>query len=232
MAFLDDVEELEEKLKGRGISLPVVAVVLVVVLALVFFGLKACVSYLSSDDVSFRVAQEAAEEADDGGEEAGEESANSPQLICVYVTGAVQNPGVYEVSSDARVNDALQLAGGATKKANLEGVNLAATLQDGQQITIPRKGEEGASGSGAASSGNITSGTSSGASSGGSAGLVNVNTATSEELQTLPGIGPALAQRIIDYRTSQGSFKSCEDITNVSGIGEKTYERISSLICI
>lgn len=231
MAFLDDVEELEGKVKGQGISLPLVAVVLVLLLALVFFGMKACVSSLSSDDVSFRVAEASTEEATSEEEtgQVGEEVV--PQTICVYVTGAVKNPGVYEVAADARVNDVLLLAGGATKKANLEGVNLASPLQDGQQVTIPRKSDGGEGSSGTVSSGSESA---SGASSttGGDSGLVNLNTASSDELQSLPGIGPALAQRIIDYRTSQGSFKSCEEVTNVSGIGEKTYEQIASLICV
>jgi competence protein ComEA len=145
----------------------------------------------------------------------------SPAEILVYVTGLVRRPGVYELHQGDRVIDAIRLAGGAKPGADLTAVNLAAFLTDAQQITVLKRG---ATGSGGASSG--VSGT------GGAQALININTATLEELETLSGIGPSLGQRIIDYRTEHGPFKSVDDLTEVSGIGEKRLADIRSKITV
>ena len=131
--------------------------------------------------------------------------------VVVYVSGWVRHPGVYEFRSGERIVDAIERAGGARNGADLTSLNLAAILADGEQIVVGRVG--------AADS--PPSGTSTGSNPSDPGGLVNVNTATLEELETLSGIGPALGQRIIDYREEHGPFQAVDELLNVSGIGEK-----------
>ncbi len=148
----------------------------------------------------------------------------SPSPILVYVAGWVRQPGVYQLHQGDRVIDAIRLAGGARRRADLASVNLAAFVTDAQQITVAKRGAVGASGLGGPSSG--------GPSSGGSDPLINLNTATLEELESLPGIGPSLGQRIIDYRTEHGPFRSVEDLLNVSGIGDKRLADLRSKVTV
>lgn len=143
-----------------------------------------------------------------------------PGTIVIHVVGRVRKPGVYEFPDGARVNDAIAAAGGFATKADRSAINLARPLVDGEQIVVARRGARPAS-----------AGTSGGGGGGGSSGdKVNINTATSEQLQTLPGIGPALAQRILTYRDQHGSFRSITDLQKVSGIGPKKYEAIAPLV--
>jgi competence protein ComEA len=131
----------------------------------------------------------------------------------VHVAGAVRRPGVYRVPAGGRVQDAIRCAGGATRRANLDAINLAAPVQDGVQIVVPGALAAG-SGAGAAGGAGGAAGASTGA-------PINLNTATEEQLETLDGVGPAIAGKIIDYRTQHGGFRSVEDLTQVSGIGPK-----------
>jgi len=140
----------------------------------------------------------------------------SPMLLVVHVAGWVQRPGVYQFRQGDRFIDAIRRAGGARRGADLTSVNLAAVLTDGQQVVVFKKGRSlGPVGGAPGSFGAATSGP------GGPDALVNLNTATLVELEMLPGIGPALAQRIIDHREAHGPFQSVEDLLDVSGIGEK-----------
>lgn len=143
-----------------------------------------------------------------------------PARIMVYVSGAVQSPGVYELPDGARVDDAVKAAGGPTADADLARINLAKRLRDEEQIYVPRVGETSLPVAPTGTTG------------GSSGGKVNINMATVAELETLPGIGPALAQRIVDYRTAHGPFSRIEDIKKVSGIGDKLFERIKDQITI
>jgi competence protein ComEA len=137
-----------------------------------------------------------------------------PALLVVHVAGAVASPGVYELTPAARVIDAVTVAGGSTADADLDGLNLAAPLADGQRVYVPHAGEVDPA---AVPSG----GPAAPAESGDDAhrGPVDVNTATAAELETLPGVGPATAAAIVDERTRNGPFASIDDLERVPGIG-------------
>jgi len=149
----------------------------------------------------------------------------TPRPLCVYVSGAVAYPDVYELASDSIVKDAIEAAGGPTDEADLNRINLARRVHDEEQIYVPRKGEESPPVSPPSDSPLLPSSSQEG-------GKVNINTATAEELDALPGIGPSIAQRIIDYRTTNGPFRSIEEIKNVKGIGDITFEKLKDKITV
>lgn len=148
--------------------------------------------------------------------------------LVVHVAGAVLQPGVYSLPPGSRVIDAVNAAGGVGTKADVDMVNLARTLVDGEQVYIPTR--EQTRGGGAAATGRA--GTGAGAAAVGvvPTGKVNLNTATQVQLEALPGIGPALAARIIEHRTLNGPFLAPEELLGVSGIGEKKFAEIKDLV--
>ena len=160
--------------------------------------------------------------------EQNQEVVEVEKLIYVHLCGAVNNPDVYVVNENTRLVELIELAGGLTKEASNEAVNQAAILVDGEQIYIPTK-EEVEQGTG-----NITTGNAFGKASvlGETSSKVNLNKATKEELMTLPGIGEAKAQSIIEYRSENNGFKSIEEIKNISGIKDSVYNKISDKIAI
>ena len=144
--------------------------------------------------------------------------------MVVYVVGAVVRPGLYEIDHGGRVQNAINAAGGLLPEANIEALNLASILEDGKQLVIPyHDGREMPTKEGTIDlqSMNNTKTVD---------GLVNINTASGEELNTLPGIGPTTALKIIDYRIKNGGFSTIDEIMNVSGIGPATFEGIKDLI--
>jgi len=145
--------------------------------------------------------------------------------IVVQVSGAVPRPGVYALAQGSRVQDAISAAGGFLAEAERTGINLARALEDGEQLDIPYM--EGSSPVIIDAPTVVVVGTAPS-----STELININTASATELDTLPGIGPTTAQKIIDYRQQNGPFLAKEDIVNVSGIGPGTYERIKDLITV
>ncbi|MFN2137231.1 MAG: helix-hairpin-helix domain-containing protein [Candidatus Promineifilaceae bacterium] len=154
----------------------------------------------------------------------------TPAPIQVYVNGAVAHPDVYEISPQGRVKQAVEAAGGFTAEANSAVVNLALPLVDGMHIYIPEISENTAvpetiiSQPAARAAGGIELNL--------GEGRININTARAAELEQLPGIGPALAQRIIEYRLANGSFPSIEAIVEVSGIGETKFAQLRDLITV
>ncbi|MBP8002118.1 MAG: helix-hairpin-helix domain-containing protein [Chloroflexi bacterium] len=146
----------------------------------------------------------------------------------VYVSGAVNNPGVYQVDPDMIVADAVALAGGVTAAADQTGVNLALRVRDGLQVFVPVLGETTVLPTAPALPGETVDVVTPSA----PMALINLNTATLEELDTLPGIGPSIAQRIVDYRTQNGAFTQIEDLMNVPGIGESKFNDIKMLITV
>lgn len=161
------------------------------------------------------------------------EQVQSSREIVVYVTGAVQNPGIFHLPLDSRLDDLLKKAV-LTIEADKEALNPAQKLKDGQKIVVPFQASttsaiEDNQGQSIIKSGSTSD---SGKITGNTGAKVNINTAGAAELDTLPGIGPAIAQRIIDYREQNGLFSSPEDLQNVSGIGPKTYEKMAENITI
>lgn len=137
--------------------------------------------------------------------------------LTVDVTGAVARPGVYALPPGSRVQDAIQAAGGLRPEADQELLNLAAPLKDGQVVRAPRMSAAAAGTPGPATT---------------PGGLVNINTASLQELDTLPGIGPVLAQRILDYRAANGPFGTVEDLQQVEGLGPGIFEKIKDLVTV
>jgi competence protein ComEA len=138
--------------------------------------------------------------------------------VVVDVVGAVRRPGLYRLEQGSRIADALTRAGGATGKADLAQVNLAAPLADGEQVVVPRRGAPGASAVGIPSA------------PGAPAAPVQLSTATLDELDTLPGVGPATAQKILDYRQKHGAFASVDELDAVPGIGPKRLDELRDLV--
>lgn len=143
--------------------------------------------------------------------------------IYVYLSGEVESPGVYKLENEARLYQAIELAGGMTKNAQKEYLNLAETVYDGQQIHILSKKEYKKSQE--QDTGIVQNTDSDNA-------LININTATPEELQSLSGVGETRAKAIIEYREKNGKFQTIEDIKNVSGIGDSTFENIQNDITV
>lgn len=151
------------------------------------------------------------------GTEAGADGGGSK--VVVHVAGAVRAPGVYRLRSGSRVDDAVRRAGGPTRRADLSAVNLAAEVEDGRQVLVPLRlraagGRAGAVGAAVAS------------------GPLNLNTATLEQLDQLDGIGPGLAQRILDHRERVGGFGSVEELADVPGIGEVRMAALRELVTV
>lgn len=158
------------------------------------------------------------------------ENEGSKELVIVHITGAVKTPGIVKLPEGARIEDAIDKAGGLTEDADISDVNLAYVLEDGIKIKIPTISEEkneeiiiNSSGEGIVEK-EISNNSEN--------KIININKANETDLQTLPGIGASLAGRIVEYRNSNGKFNEIEDIKNVSGIGDSKYENIKNFICV
>jgi competence protein ComEA len=136
--------------------------------------------------------------------------------VFVHVVGAVRRPGLYRLTEGSRVADALRRAGGTTRRAQLELVNLAARLADGEQVVVPRRGSSAVA---------VSSGAPAGQS-----GPVHLNTATLEQLDSLPGVGPVTAQKILDWRQTHGAFGSVDELDAIPGIGPARLAQLRDLV--
>ena len=150
---------------------------------------------------------------------AGELRAEPRPRLVVHVVGAVKRPGLYRLADGARIADALKRAGGATRRADLSLVNLAAPVSDGTQIVVPQRAPPAPAGSSEPSSEVAPA-----------AGPVHLNTATVEQLDELPGVGPVTAQKIVDYREQHGAFSSVDDLDAIPGIGPARLEQLRELV--
>jgi competence protein ComEA len=144
----------------------------------------------------------------------------SVKLVVVDVVGAVRKPGLYRLREGSRIGDAVALAGGSTGKAELALVNLAAPLADGEQVVVPARGAAAAAGGAAAAA----------APGGSPTAPLDLNTATAEQLDALPGIGPSTAQKILDYRQAHGPFHTVDELDAVPGIGPGHIAQLKGLV--
>ena len=162
------------------------------------------------------------------------ENNTNDDIVIIHITGSVKNPGIVKLKEGSRIEDAIEAAGGLTEIADITKVNLAYVVEDGTKIKIPSASEEdigdediidSKSGDNIIIEENTLS-------SNNSTQTININKATEKEFETLPGIGPSLASKIIEYRNQNGKFGSIEDIKNVNGIGDNKYEKIKDLITV
>ena len=140
------------------------------------------------------------------------------KLLVVDVAGAVRRPGLYRLRSGSRIDDAIAAAGGSTAKAQLDSVNLAAPVADGEQVVVPGRGSAAAAAPGASAAGSAPS------------APLDLNSATLEQLEALPGIGPVTAQKILDYRQAHGAFHSVAELQGVPGIGPAHISQLKGLV--
>ena len=200
------------------VSWKVIGMALVIVAVVAFCGGNLYQEWRAEGE-GLTLVKEEAVAGEEAAASASEETAASGEVV-VHVAGAVSAPGVYTLPADSRVDDAVRAAG-ATADADLSQLNLAQKLADGQKITVPAAGETPAPADNAAPS-----------DSGQSGALININTATREELETLPSIGEVRAQAIIAYREEHGGFRTTDELMEVSGIGEKIFADIAPHITV
>ena len=212
---INAVGKLKDALKGllgdKKTLIKILSVALILIAALILR-----IHDENKADITIETTDTAAEET-----EYSEDSNVRTQPIFVDIGGAVKNPGVYQVSEDTRLFQVIEMAGGLSEEADADHVNRASFVEDGQKIIIPVKGSEKNDG--------LTSADT--APSSADTGLININTASADELKSLSGIGDVTAEKIIEYRSSK-AFKSKEDIMSVDGIGSKTFEKIQDDITV
>lgn len=183
----------------------------IIITLLVALILSAAVNYYRSRPVELKISNT--------GNKSGKADTRT---VFVHVAGSVNNPGLYELKYGSRIADAIEKAGGAKPDASLDSINLAAKVEDGNQVTVPSVNETTEDSTGGGGYGNR----------GSASGLININTAGASELDQLPGIGPSYAERIIEYREKNGPFSSIEELDEVKGIGSKKIEELKSLVTI
>lgn len=162
------------------------------------------------------------------------ENNTNDDIVIIHITGSVKNPGIVKLKEGSRIEDAIESAGGLTENADITKVNLAYVVEDGTKIKIPSASEEDIGDEDIidSKSGDNIIIEENAVPSNNSIQTININKATEKEFETLPGIGPSLASKIIEYRNQNGKFESIEDIKNVNGIGDNKYEKIKDLITV
>lgn len=212
--------DIMELTKREKIGLILFSSIIIIILSITYFTRR------STDDVEVTNGKNV--NISNCNEASAKIKEKEKQEIKVYICGEVSKPGVYSLLEGDRLDKLVTIAGGITQRADTTMINLAMKLKDEQFIVVPAKGTKIANGQGM--SGNMSQGNSLGKVAGDSGGLININTASKEELKSLPRIGDALSQRILDYREKNGSFKNIEEIKEVSGIGDKMFENIKDKI--
>ena len=209
-----------------------VTVILIVALSILFFWIHGDSRTVEVEGASTETDASADSLSDEDlmdEQETGDTSV-SPATAYVDISGEVRIPGVYKVTTETRLFEVIDMAGGLTKRADANSLNRAEKVTDGQKVIVRAVGE----GTDQTSYGSVLSGESSSyyGSETDETGKVNINTADSDTLQTIPGIGPSKAQSIIDYREETGYFTRIEEIMSVQGIGEKTFASIKDMITV
>lgn len=220
MGFQDSADSLRARLHLGNVSpavlIGVIAVACVALACATFAVVSATASHVI--EVEKSEANTVSSSSATDGLTFSEEGSSEASIVVVYVSGAVVKPGVYELSSEDRVNDAIRMAGGFTEDADRFAVNLARAVVDGEQISVPVIGAVSAASTQGSASATVS--------------LVNINTASAEELDALEGIGESTAQKIIADREANGPFTTIEDLMRVSGIGEKKFEALKDRITV
>lgn len=216
-------------------------IIIIGILAIILIGWKIYDSknfeQINSDEIMTSSSNDNEKEIGENKDEEEEE-----EMMAVHITGEVKNPGVIKIKQGSRIQDIIEKAGGLTENADIANVNLAFEVEDGMKIRIPSNDDEQSKESidenvqeennhtkyiyQDSGKGVIVSDEGSGTSS----SIVNINTASQTELEKLPGIGPSISSRIIEYRNQKGNFKKIEDVKNVTGIGDSKFEKIKDLI--
>ena len=200
-----------------------IILIIIVVLILLFIGY-----YIISKASSVEYINLETEENNIIEEKNEEEIITEEKYVVVHITGAVKNQGIIELKEGSRISDAIESAGGITEEADLSKINLAYTLQDGQKIYVPNINDKEITNNITEDAGeNVIENDNTS-----KQGKININKASQTELETLNGIGPSTALKIINYRQQNGNFKKIEDIKNVPGIGDSKFESIKENICV
>ena len=203
-----------------------IGVIIILCLGIYYFFPLEKGSSQKSVENNWLESEEKIEEANVEKENEVESISNPSQAkIFVDVKGAITTPGVYEASMGERVIDIIEKAGGLLDSADKNNINFAMKVVDEMVLYIPVIGEQNPSMAGVATGGSLPEGTT-------ADGKINLNSATESDLQTLPGIGPAKALAILEYRDTNGSFKTIEDLMEISGFGEKTFEKLKEHITV
>ncbi len=215
---IKSLEELKEIILSNKEFIKKAALPLMVVAALLFLWIT---GGDGKEEISVKESQEQSVKHEElkGEDEFDSEEIDETEDIYVDISGCVKEPGVYKVAAGTRIFQVIERAGGLTEGADIESVNRAEEVTDGQKIIINLVGEQKPEAIGNTYSEEDSD-------------KVNINTADSSRLQAIPGVGPATAQKIIEYREQNGKFKSVEDIKNVSGIGDKTFENMRPYITV
>ena len=228
MSFQESSESLRSKLHlVERPGLPVIAGLCALAIVAVAIAATALLGIASPEPLSVELdeAETPAAQSGEAGAGASDDGSGgeSQRIVVVHVGGAVVSPGVYELAEGSRVSDAVEAAGGAAEGAAFDALNLARILNDGEQIIVPTLEQQQEQ---------LQAATTGGTASSVAGGKVNINTASAEQLDTLPGVGESTAQKIIADRDANGPFSSPEDLKRVSGIGDKKYEEIADLITV
>lgn len=219
MSFPERAESLRAKAHLNGVKLPVVVGLTSLVLVVLIVAGQALIGSLTSGGFSIEKSTTSPSSAQLQLEQQSEPKAD---LIVVHVAGAVLNPGMQELKSGSRVGDAIDAAGGCAEDALPDALNLARVLKDGEQVLVPTS-QEGKQDIPLAPADPPSRAPS---------GKVDINTASAEALDALPGIGPSTAEKIVDDRKLNGPFNSVEDLKRVSGIGDKKFAALVDSICV
>lgn len=208
-------------------------IIFIIVILLAIIGIIYYVYYKKDQDLSFEIIEKELIPYDGNVNNEIENNIEVDDLgIIIYITGAVNNGGVYTLNEDSRIADAIEKAGGLREDANIAKINLAYKLQDGMKIYIPSVNDKEDDVNKVDDTENFIIKESSSFNAQSNSQKVNINKATQTELETLPGIGPSIALKIINYRKENGKFKSIEDLKKVSGIGDNKFNQIKDYICV
>lgn len=216
--------------KDKTIKLLIITIILV----------TASIVFFSKGDDGISISEGKSENNEVASSKSEKNKETSSDIVICDVSGAVKNPKVVELKKGARISDAIDSAGGLTSKADITNINRAAVVNDGDKILIPEAGQQtqpadtapNNTSDPASGSSDNSSSVSSNSSTNASNGKINLNTADSQALQQISGIGPVTAEKIISYRQEKGSFTKIEQLMEINGIGEKTFEKMKNQVSI